>query len=53
MPKKESSRLAEAAATLGAAGGKKGGPARALRLTAAQRQAIARKGGKARHKKHG
>ena len=40
----------QAAVTLGARGGKKGGPARAKALTARQREDIARKGGRARSK---
>ena len=50
MAKKKSS-LSSAAKTLGKAGVKKGGPARAKKLSAGQRSAIAKKGGKARHKK--
>ncbi len=38
----------EAAKTLGAAGGKKGGPARAKELSAGRRSEIASEGGKAR-----
>lgn len=41
------SALHHAAKILGEKGGKKGGPARARVLTAAQRTEIARKGGKA------
>jgi hypothetical protein len=44
--------LANAARILGAKGGKKGGPARAKALTAKQREAIARKGGEAKARKH-
>lgn len=40
--------LSEAAKTLGSAGGKKGGPARAAKLSASDRKKIAAKGGKAR-----
>lgn len=40
-----------AAVTLGRRGGKKGGPARAKKLTKSQRTAIARKGGLARQRK--
>lgn len=47
VTKKQLSSLTEAARTLGSAGGKKGGPARARVLTKAQRTEIARKGGKA------
>ena len=38
----------QAAVALGKLGGKKGGPARAAKLTAAQRSAIAKKAAKAR-----
>lgn len=38
----------EAAVTLGRAGGKKGGPARAKKLTAEQRREIAKKAAEAR-----
>jgi hypothetical protein len=41
--------LHDAAAKLGAAGGKKGGPARAGALSAERRTEIARLGGRARH----
>lgn len=41
----------DAAVTLGARGGKKGGPARAKALPASVRKAIASKGGKAAKKK--
>lgn len=55
VTRKQLSSLTEAARTLGARGGKKGGPARARALTQAQRTEIARKGGKAlqrhRHQK--
>ncbi len=51
MAKKATSSLSQAAKTLGKKGGKSGGPARARALTAGQRSAIARKGGKAAHKK--
>lgn len=43
----------ENAAQHGSKGGKKGGRARAKQLSAKQRQAIARKGGKARWGLHG
>jgi len=46
--KKTSTDLTEAAKKLGHAGGVKGGPARAKALTAEEREAIARMGGKAR-----
>ncbi len=51
--KKASSNLTAAAKTLGAKGGKTGGPARARKLTSVQRSTIAAKGGaaKARGKK--
>ena len=39
--------LSDAARRLGAKGGKKGGPARAAKLSAGERSAIAAKGGKA------
>jgi hypothetical protein len=45
--------LSEAAKKLGSKGGKKGGPARARKLTAAQRKKIAEEGAKARWKKKG
>jgi hypothetical protein len=43
--------LSEAAKTLGSAGGKKGGPARAKTLSSSRRSAIARQGAKAKHSK--
>ena len=43
--------LSEAAKTLGSAGGKKGGPARAKALSSSRRSAIARQGAKAKHSK--
>jgi hypothetical protein len=49
--KKVKGSLSEAAKTLGSAGGKKGGPARAKALSASQRSAIARKGAMATNKK--
>ena len=48
MRKKGTSPLARAAATLGAVGGKAGGPARAEKLNAVQRKKIASMGGKAK-----
>ncbi len=48
MAKKSLSELTAAAKILGKKGGKRGGPARAEVLTAAQRSEIARLGGKAR-----
>jgi len=42
-----------AAAAYGRLGGKKGGPARASKLTSTERKAIAAKGGKAKEKKKG
>lgn len=51
--KKGSGKLTQAAKTLGSAGGKKGGPARAEALTPNQRKAIARKGAIAKNKSHG
>jgi hypothetical protein len=48
---KSKGKLTQAAKTLGSAGGKRGGPARAAVLSKAQRSAIAKQGGKARHKK--
>ena len=39
------------AVALGRLGGKKGGPARAKKLTSGERSAIAKKGGKAKAKK--
>ena len=38
------------AKSIGSSGGKKGGPARALKLTAQQRSEIAKKGGIAKNK---
>ena len=46
--RKRSGSAHDAAVTLGRLGGKKGGPARASSLSAEERSAIARKGGKAR-----
>lgn len=51
MPKKSSGSLTEAAKTLGKAGGKKGGPARAKALSASRRASIARMGANAANKK--
>lgn len=45
--------LHEAAKTLGSAGGKKGGPSRARRLSKNRRKEIARKGALAKQKKYG
>lgn len=42
----------QAAVTLGSAGGRVGGPARARALSGVQRRDIARKGGKATASKH-
>ena len=53
MPKKGSKGLTAAAKALGSKGGKTGGPARARRLTKAQRVEIARQGGKARQRSGG
>ncbi len=50
MAKKPKGELGEAAARLGAKGGKAGGPARARMLTAAEKTEIARLGGKARQR---
>ena len=47
-PKTSSSSNAK---SIGASGGKAGGPARAAKLTAAQRSDIAKKGGQAKSKK--
>lgn len=47
MPKSQGG-IHHAAQVLGSVGGKKGGPARAKKLTSTQRKAIASKGGKAR-----
>ena len=44
-------KLTQAAKTLGSAGGKKGGPARAASLSKSRRTAIAKQGGKARQAK--
>lgn len=44
--------LSQAAKTLGAKGGLKGGPARARVLSKSERSAIASKGGKAKAKKN-
>lgn len=41
------------AVVLGAKGGRKGGPARARKLTASRRKSIAAMGGKARSRKKG
>ena len=46
--KKKNNELSEAAAKLGHKGGLKGGPARAKKLTAAQRKQIAKKAAEAR-----
>lgn len=45
-----SAEVHSAAKTLGARGGKKGGPARANVLSSGERSKIAAKGGRARHK---
>ena len=50
MAKKKGGGLTAAAKTLGSKGGKEGGPARAKALTAAERIAIAREGGRARQR---
>jgi len=52
MAKKTKARNQNAVA-LGKLGGKKGGPARAKKLSAAERSAIASKGAKAKNKKAG
>lgn len=49
--KKGSSGLSEAAAKLGKAGGRAGGPARARVLTAGERSAVAKLGGDAKARK--
>ena len=51
--KKSKSGLTEAARTLGKAGGKVGGPARARSLSKSKRVAIARQGGQAKARKKG
>jgi len=51
--KKVSQKIHEAAAELGSLGGKKGGPARAKKLTPEQRSEIARLGGLAKAAKSG
>ena len=51
--KSKSGKLTQAAKTLGSAGGKKGGPARAIALTPNQRKAIARKGAIAKNSLYG
>lgn len=51
MASKKGGKLTKAAKTLGAAGGKRGGPARAAKLSKSQRSAIARQGAKAKHRK--
>lgn len=53
IKKKTGSKLTQAAKTLGSAGGKKGGPARAEALTPNQRKSIARKGAIAKNKMYG
>lgn len=53
VKKRTGSKLTQAAKTLGSAGGKKGGPARASALTPNQRKSIARKGAIAKNKIHG
>ena len=45
-PRSRGGSLHDAAVSLGRAGGKKGGPARASQLSPGERSAIARKGGK-------
>ena len=54
MPKETKKTLGKSidAVKLGHLGGKKGGPARAKKLTAGERSAIAKKGGKAKAAKH-
>lgn len=51
MASKKVSSISQAASVMGKKGGKKGGPARAKKLTPGERSAIARKGGNARHGK--
>ncbi len=53
MKRDKNTNLKAAAKLLGAKGGKKGGPARARKLTAGQREDIARKGGQAKARKAG
>jgi hypothetical protein len=48
----DAKHTSEIAAALGRLGGLRGGPARARKLTEAERQAIARSGGKARWARH-
>lgn len=50
---KHATSLHEAAVTLGHAGGKVGGPARAVKLTEAERHRIAKMGGQARGRQEG
>ena len=50
---KPASSLHEAAVTLGSAGGKAGGPARAAKLTSIERSAIARRGAEATNRERG
>ncbi len=50
MKKNKSSSLSAAAKALGSAGGKKGGPARAKKLTSVERSKIASMGGKAKNR---
>lgn len=50
MPKKTSNARNAAAAQLGKEGGKKGGPARAKKLSSLERSQIASEGGKAKAK---
>ncbi len=45
--------LHDSAVTLGSKGGRKGGPARASKLSRARRKAIASKGAKAKNSKYG
>ena len=53
MKRSIKSNLTAAAKILGSKGGKRGGPARAKALTAAERSAIAKKGGLASGKSRG
>lgn len=48
MPNKSGSAKSSAAKSLGQRGGKKGGPARARKLTSQERSQIASKGGSAK-----
>lgn len=51
MSKQSGKSKTSQASDIGSAGGKKGGPARANKLTAQQRSEIASKGAKAKNKK--